>query len=66
MGIFNMFIVIPEILVSLGLSAVIMGMLNGNQAYAVGFGGVLLLIASGICPLLKKKAINNNESVEEK
>ena len=65
MGIFNMFIVIPEILVSLGLSAVIMGMLNGNQAYAVGFGGVLLLIASGICPLLKKKAINN-ESVEEK
>ena len=65
MGIFNMFIVIPEILVSLGLSAIIMGMLNGNQAYAVGFGGVLLLIAAGICPLLKKKAVNH-ESLEEK
>jgi len=46
MGIFNMFIVIPEICVSLGLGGVIMGLLGNNRAYGVAFGGVLILIAA--------------------
>lgn len=54
MGIFNMFIVIPEILVSVGLSTVIMGVLGNNEAMTVGFGGILIMIAAMICPLLKK------------
>ncbi len=54
MGIFNIFIVLPEILVSIGLSALIMGMLGGNHAFAVGFGGILILTAAAICPILKK------------
>jgi maltose/moltooligosaccharide transporter len=46
MGIFNMFIVIPEICVSLGLGGLIMGLLGNNRAYGVAFGGVLILIAA--------------------
>ncbi len=46
MGIFNMFIVIPEICVSLGLGGVIMSLLDHNRAYGVAFGGALILIAA--------------------
>jgi maltose/moltooligosaccharide transporter len=46
MGIFNMFIVIPEICVALGLGTVIMRLLGGNRAYGVAFGGVLILAAA--------------------
>lgn len=55
MGIFNMFIVIPEILVSIGLSGIINNILGGSEAMTVGFGGVLILIAAAICPALKPK-----------
>jgi maltose/moltooligosaccharide transporter len=54
MGIFNMFIVIPEVCVCLGLGTLIMKFLGGNQAMAVAFGGVLILIAAAITPTLKK------------
>ncbi len=54
MGIFNMFIVIPEILVSIGLGSIIMKLLNGNHALAVGFGGILLIIAALCTPPLRK------------
>jgi maltose/moltooligosaccharide transporter len=54
MGIFNMFIVIPEICVAVGLGGLIMKMLHNNHAYAVAFGGVLILIAALITPTLQK------------
>lgn len=54
MGIFNMFIVIPEVCVSLGLGTLIMKLLGGNHAYAVAFGGALIIIASLITPTLKQ------------
>ncbi|MDQ7822867.1 MAG: MFS transporter [Candidatus Eremiobacteraeota bacterium] len=54
MGIFNMFIVIPEICVSLGLGTLIMKFLGGNQAMTVAFGGILIIIAAAITPTLKK------------
>lgn len=54
MGIFNMFIVIPEICVSLGLGGFIMKLLGNNHAYAVAFGGVLILIAALITPTLQQ------------
>ncbi len=46
MGIFNMFIVIPEILVSVGLGSVISGVLRDNDAAVVALGGALILVAS--------------------
>jgi maltose/moltooligosaccharide transporter len=52
MGIFNMFIVIPEICVSLGLGTVIMKLLDNNRAWGVGFGGVLILTAALLTVLL--------------
>ncbi|OFZ22156.1 MAG: hypothetical protein A2X94_08875 [Bdellovibrionales bacterium GWB1_55_8] len=54
MGIFNMFIVIPEILVSLGLGGAIMGLLENNRAYGVAFGGGLLLVAALLTPTLRR------------
>ena len=48
MGIFNMFIVLPEICVSLGLGSFIMELLGNNRSMGVAFGGLLLLIAAGL------------------
>jgi len=55
MGIFNMFIVIPEILVAVGLGEFLMkNLLSNNQSYAVAFGGILIIIAALITPTLQK------------
>jgi len=54
MGIFNMFIVIPEICVSLGLGGVIMNLLENNRAAGVAFGGALILVAAILTPGLQK------------
>ena len=54
MGIFNMFIVLPEICVSLGLGGVIMSLLDNNRAMGVAFGGGLLLVAALLTPTLRK------------
>lgn len=54
MGIFNMFIVIPEIIASLVLGTVLMGLFGNNHSYAVAFGGCLLLLAAAITPSLRK------------
>ncbi len=46
MGIFNFFIVIPEILASLGLGWVMNHLLNNNRLAAVVVGGVFLVLAA--------------------
>lgn len=45
MGIFNMFIVLPEIIVSLGLGWIMANLLDNNRLLAVVLGGVCFLIA---------------------
>lgn len=45
MGIFNMFIVIPEIIVSLGLGWIMVHLLGDNRLLAVVLGGACFLIA---------------------
>ena len=66
MGIFNMFIVIPEILVAIGLGKFLMSnLLHNNEAYAVAFGGVLIIIAALITPSLKKFETEEPEIKEE-
>jgi len=46
MGIFNFFIVIPEILATLFFGWVMSEFLGNNRLYAVMLGGAMLLIAS--------------------
>lgn len=45
MGIFNMFIVLPEIIISLGLGWIMGHLLDNNRLLAVVLGGVCFLIA---------------------
>ncbi len=46
MGIFNFFIVIPQIIASLGLGLVMKHLLHGNSLMAVVLGGVCMVIAA--------------------
>jgi maltose/moltooligosaccharide transporter len=46
MGLFNIFIVLPEIIAALGFGWVMSEVLGNNRLYAVMLGGVLLLIAA--------------------
>lgn len=52
MGIFNMFIVLPEILVAVGLGGFMLKFMGNNQAMVVGLGGVLIVAASALTVLL--------------
>ena len=55
MGIFNFFIVLPEIIASLGFGWVMKNILNNNRLLAVEIGGVLMIIAAIICYLFIKE-----------
>jgi maltose/moltooligosaccharide transporter len=48
MGIFNFFIVTPEILASLFFGWIMIHFLNNNRIYAIIAGGVFLLIAAAL------------------
>jgi maltose/moltooligosaccharide transporter len=48
MGIFNFFIVLPEIAASLGLGLVMQTLLGNNRLAAVVAGGVFLVVAAGL------------------
>ncbi|MEI8346871.1 MAG: MFS transporter [Pseudomonadota bacterium] len=54
MGIFNMFIVIPEIIAALGMGHFMKTVLQGNTVLAVLLGGFFMLIAASVALLLKK------------
>ncbi len=55
MGIFNFFIVLPEIIASLGFGWVMKNLLNNNRLIAVEIGGVLMIIAAVLCYFLIKE-----------
>ena len=55
MGIFNFFIVLPEIIASLGFGWIMKNLLNNNRLTAVEIGGVLMIIAAVLCFLLIKE-----------
>lgn len=60
MGIFNFFIVLPEIIASLGFKWVMNNMLNNDRLLAVQVGGFLMIIAALICFLfIKEKKLGN-------
>ncbi len=49
MGIFNFFIVLPEIIASLGFGWIMKNVLNNDRLAAVQIGGCLMIIAAVIC-----------------
>lgn len=54
MGLFNMFIVIPEILVSLGVGTVMLKLVDGDRAKVVAMGGILLGLAAIVTLMLRR------------
>ncbi len=54
MGVFNFFIVLPEILASVGFGWIMENLLNNNRMTAVMIGGVLMLFAGLLCLILKR------------
>jgi maltose/moltooligosaccharide transporter len=55
MGIFNFFIVLPEIIASLGFGWVMKNVLHNDRLAAVQIGGVLMIIAALFCYFLLKE-----------
>ena len=53
MGIFNFFIVTPEILASLFFGWIMIHLLHNNRLYAIIAGGVFLMIAAALMQRVK-------------
>ncbi len=68
MGIFNFFIVLPEIIASLGFKWIMRNVLNNDMLLAVQIGGVLMIIAAILCFLFinekKQEKIDEAETAE--
>jgi maltose/moltooligosaccharide transporter len=60
MGIFNFFIVLPEILASLFFGKIMENFLHNDRLIAVLIGGLLLVTAAIVCLLIVKE--NKSES----
>ena len=54
MGIFNFFIVLPEIIASLFFGKIMSNYLGNDRLLAVQIGGILLCIASAVCVMIVK------------
>jgi maltose/moltooligosaccharide transporter len=62
MGIFNFFIVLPEIIASLFFGWIMSNLLDNDRMAAVQIGGVLMLLAGILCILLiKEREVNKPE-----
>ncbi len=59
MGIFNFFIVLPEIIASLGFGWLMKNVLHNDRLLAVQIGGVLMIIAAVICYVFINEKQNN-------
>ncbi|MEP7372671.1 MAG: MFS transporter [Chitinophagaceae bacterium] len=60
MGIFNFFIVLPEILASLFFGKIMEHYLNNDRLAAVLIGGVLLCLAGIVCAFIVKESKSNS------
>ena len=61
MGIFNFFIVLPEIIASLGFGWLMRNVLNNDRLLAVQLGGGLMILAALICYLFIREPKKTNE-----
>ena len=65
MGIFNFFIVLPEIIASLGFKWVMRYVLHNDMMLAVQTGGFLMILAAIICFLfIKEKRVEDVDDAE--
>lgn len=55
MGIFNFFIVLPEIIASLGFKGIMKNILHNDRMLAIQVGGALFIVAAALCYLLVKE-----------
>jgi maltose/moltooligosaccharide transporter len=55
MGIFNFFIVLPEIIASFCFGWIMIHLLDNNRMLAVQIGGVLMIIAAALCYFIVKE-----------
>ena len=55
-GIFNFFIVLPEIIIALGFGWIMKYLLHDNRLWAVVLGGVLLIIAAALTQLVEVRS----------
>lgn len=55
MGVFNFFIVLPQIFASLGLGYILKHLLNGNSMMAIGLAGVSMLFAAFLLRFVKEE-----------
>lgn len=55
MGIFNFFIVLPEIIASFGFGSIMKNVLNNDRLLGVQIGGCLLIVAALICYFFVKE-----------
>lgn len=62
-GIFNIFVVLPEIVVALGCGWVMKQLLHEDRLMAVVLGGFFLLIAAGLTLLVKINPIVSNSAI---
>lgn len=63
MGIFNFFIVLPEIIASLGFKWIMKYLLHNNRLLAVQVGGYLMILAALVCVIFIKE--KKHEQVDE-
>ncbi|MEJ5996041.1 MFS transporter [Pedobacter sp. Du54] len=61
MGIFNFFIVLPEIMASLGFGWLMRNVLNNDRLLAVQIGGALMILAAMICFVFIKEPKRVND-----
>ena len=62
MGIFNFFIVLPEIIASLGFGWLMENVLDNNRMLAVQIGGALMVISAVICVVfIREKKLPDDE-----
>ncbi len=61
MGIINMMIVIPMFIQTITFGYIMKHFLHNDSSRAIGFAGVLLLIAAAATLLIKNKKISNND-----
>ena len=66
MGIFNFFIVLPEIIASLGFQGIMKNILHNDRVLAIQVGGGLLIIAAMLCLTLVKERRKPDETTELK
>jgi maltose/moltooligosaccharide transporter len=64
MGIFNFFIVLPEIIASLGFKSIMKNVLNNDRMLAIQVGGGLFILAGILCLIVVKENRKPNEILE--